>query len=82
MQLFVEFGQMKEEDASSEKVQEQVKKLRDFINDNFYTCDNKILQCLGKMYSGGGTMTENIDNAGGCGTAEFVNKAIEIFVND
>ena len=79
MQLFVEFGQMKEADASSEKVQEQVKKLRDFINDNFYTCDNKILQCLGKMYSGGGTMTENIDNAGGCGTAEFVNKAIEIF---
>ena len=82
MQLFVEFGQMKEEDASSEKVQEQVKNLRDFINDNFYTCDNKILQCLGKMYSGGGSMTENIDNAGGCGTAEFVNKAIEIFVND
>ena len=82
MQLFVEFGQMKEEDASSEKVQEQVKKLRDFINENFYTCDNKILQALGKMYSGGGSMTENIDNAGGCGTAEFVNKAIEIFVND
>ena len=38
MQLFVEFGQMKEKDASSEKVQEQVKKLRDFINDNLI-CD-------------------------------------------
>ena len=80
LQLFVDFGQMKDEDASSDKVQEQVKKLRDFINDNFYTCDNKILQCLGKMYSGGGSITENIDKAGGPGTAEFVYKAIEIFV--
>ena len=80
LQLFVDFGQMKDEDASSDKVQEQVKKLRDFINDNFYTCDNKILQCLGKMYSGGGSITENIDKAGGAGTAEFVYKAIEIFV--
>lgn len=82
MQLFVEFGEMKEEEASSDSVQAQVKKLRDFINDNFYTCSNKILQALGKMYSGGGSITENIDKAGGLGTAEFVAKAIEIFTTD
>ena len=82
MQLFVEFGEMKEEEASSDRVQAQVKKLRDFINDNFYTCSNKILQALGKMYSGGGSITENIDKAGGLGTAEFVAKAIEIFTTD
>lgn len=79
MQLFVEFGQMKEDDVSSEKVQAQVKKLQKYINDNFYTCSNQMLQMLGKMYSGGGSMTENIDNAGGAGTAEFVMEAIEIY---
>ena len=79
MQLFVEFGQMKEDDFSSEKVQAQVKKLQKYINDNFYTCSNQMLQMLGKMYSGGGSMTENIDNAGGAGTAEFVMEAIEIY---
>ena len=79
MQVFVEFGQMKEDDVSSEKVQAQVKKLQKYINDNFYTCSNQMLQMLGKMYSGGGSMTENIDNAGGVGTAEFVTEAIEIY---
>lgn len=79
MQLFVEFGQMKKQDAASDMVQMQVRKLRDYINDNFYTCTNKILKILGKMYSGGGSITENIDEAGGKGTAEFVAKAIEIF---
>lgn len=82
MQIFVEFGQMTDEEVSSENVQKQVKKLRDFINDNFYTCSNQILQSLGKMYSGGGSITENIDKAGGLGTAEFVAKAIEVFVAD
>ena len=79
MQLFVEFGQMTGEDVTSDIVQAQVKKLRDYISDNFYTCTNEILKALGKMYSGGGSITENIDNAGGKGTAEFVANAIEIF---
>ena len=35
MQLFVEFGQMKDEEVASERAQGQVKKLRDFINTNF-----------------------------------------------
>lgn len=82
MQLFAEFGEMKSDTPASDKVQEQVKKLRDFINDNFYTCTNQILKMLGKMYSGGGSITENIDDAGGKGTADFVHKAIEIFCKD
>ncbi len=28
---------------------------------------------------GGGEFTESIDNVGGAGTAEFVNRAIEIY---
>lgn len=80
MKLFEEFGQMKEEDPASEKVQAQVKKLQDYITDHYYTCTKEILQGLGQMYSGGGSMTENIDKAGGAGTAEFADRAIQIYL--
>ncbi len=81
MQLFTEFGQMLSSDPSDEKVQLQVKKLQDYITERFYNCTNEILLGLGKMYSGGGEFTENIDRAGGPGTAEFVTKAIEFYCN-
>lgn len=32
-----------------------------------------------RMYAGGGELTENIDDVGGAGTAEFASKAIDIF---
>jgi len=79
MQLFVKFGQMRNQEPGDNEVQAQVKKLQEYITEHFYTCTKEILQSLGKMYSGGGSMTENIDNAGGVGTAEFVQKAIEIY---
>lgn len=79
MKIFVEFGQMKEMNPSDEQVQTQVKKLQDYITEHFYTCSVKILQGLGRMYAGGGELTENIDVAGGTGTAEFASKAIDIF---
>ena len=79
MNLFVEFGQMKKLDAGCEEVQKQVKKLQSFITEHFYNCTDKILAGLGKMYSGGGSITENIDVAGGEGCAEFSAKAIEIY---
>lgn len=79
MQLFVEFGEMKELDPASKKPQSQVKKLQEFINENFYHCTNEILYSLGKMYSGGGEFTENIDAVGGKGTAEFTTEAIRIY---
>ena len=79
MQLFVEFGQMKEMDPADEQVQVHVRKLQDYITDHFYTCSDKILSGLGRMYAGGGELTENIDDVGGVGTAEFVSKAIDTF---
>ena len=79
MKIFVEFGQMKEMNPSDRQVQAQVKKLQDYITEHFYTCSVKILQGLGRMYAGGGELTENIDTAGGTGTAEFASKAIDIF---
>ena len=42
------------------------------------TCTNKILRGLGKMYSGGGDITTNIDAYGGEGTAIFVANAIAV----
>ena len=79
MQIFAEFGRMKELDPAEETVQCQVKKLQDYISEHFYHCTNEILSCLGKMYSGGGEFTENIDKVGGEGTADFSSKAIEIY---
>ena len=79
MKIFVEFGQMKSLEPADEKVQLQVKKLQDYISEHFYTCTKQILGGLGKMYAAGGEFTENIDKAGGEGTAEFSAKAIEIY---
>ena len=79
MLIFSEFGKMKEQDAASDVVQSQVKKLQDFITEHYYTCSKEVLAGLGKMYAGGGEFTENIDSYGGEGTANFVAKAIEIY---
>ena len=81
MELFVEFGQMMKEGQKPDdaNIQEQVKKLQDYITEHFYTCTKEILAGLGKMYAGGGAFTENIDKAGGVGCAEFAAKAIEIY---
>ncbi len=80
MDIFREFGKMKELSVEDEKVQVQVCKLKQYICDNFYDCSNKILAQLGVAYGAGGDMTENIDKVGGKGTGEFTNKAIEYYV--
>lgn len=79
MGIFCDFGKMLHMNPSDEQAQQQVKKLQEFITEHFYTCTLDILKNLAKMYTGGDSMTENIDKAGGKGTAEFVEKAIEIY---
>lgn len=79
MLLFKEAGDMKDKDPSSPNAQSLVKRIQDFITENYYTCTNEILSTLGKMYSGGGDFTKNIDEYGGEGTAVFVDKAIQIY---
>ena len=79
MMIFTEFGGMKEQDPGSDKVQKQVKKLQDFITDKMYNCTKEILSGLGKAYSAPGEMNANIDRAGGDGTGEFVDRAIQIY---
>ena len=58
-----------------------MKELKDFITEHYYKCSDEILLSLGKGYAAGGEFTENIDRAGGPGTAVFTNKAIQIFCN-
>ena len=79
MLIFAEFGKLKEQDAASDMVQLQVKKLQGFISEHYYHCSKEILSGLGKMYAGGGEFTENIDHYGGEGTAEFADKAIQAY---
>ena len=79
MNLFVEFGKMLDRNPDELIVQEQVKKLQDFITDSYYKCTKQILSSLGQMYVENNEMKSNIDNAGGEGTAEFVSSAIAIY---
>ena len=79
MLLFQEAGEIKDRDPASAEAQNLVKRIQDYITENLYTCTNKILRGLGKMYSGGGDFTANIDAYGGEGTAVFVANAIEIY---
>ena len=79
MGLFRELGTMRDQAADSEAVQAWVKKLQSFITEHYYTCTKPILTGLGQMYAGGGSMTENIDHAGGAGTGEFAMEAIAVY---
>ena len=79
MDIFREFGEIRESDPGSPEAQALVKKLQDFITEKMYTCTNEILSGLGRMYGGGGDFTANIDRAGGKGTAQFACDAIQIY---
>lgn len=79
MGFFKEFGALQDRIPESGQAQILVEKLQRFITQHYYTCTVEILRGLGQMYAAGGSMTDNIDAAGGKGTAEFVSKAIEIY---
>ena len=79
MQIFAEFGTVRNGSPASDKAQALVGKLQAFITAHYYTCSDQVLSGLGQMYAGGGEMTDNIDRYGGKGTAVFVNEAIKVF---
>lgn len=79
MEIFSRFGAIKKASPESEEAQNLVSELKEYITNHYYTCTDEILSGLGKMYSAEGEMKENIDNAGGDGTADFASKAIEYF---
>ena len=79
MAVFAKIGEIRELDPASAEAQAMVKTLQDFISGNYYTCTKQILQGLGQMYVADERFKENIDRAGGAGTADFVARAIEIY---
>lgn len=76
MRIFAEIGKVKHLSSDCEEAQKLIKKLQNFITKNYYTCTDEILKGLGEMYVGDQRFKNNIDKAGGIGTAEFTAKAI------
>ena len=76
MDIFREMGELRQGDPASCEAQALVRKLQAFITEHYYNCTNQILMGLGMMYAAGDEMTENIDKAGGAGTAVFASRAI------
>ena len=79
MDIFREFGAIRQLAPASSEAQTLVEKLQSFITENYYTCTKQILFGLGQMYAAGDEMNENIDKAGGEGTGAFVRDAIMIY---
>lgn len=79
MDFFVRLGELKGQAPDSEAVQNWVRELQAFFTANYYTCTPELLMSLGQMYAGGGSMTENIDAAGGEGTGTFAREAIACY---
>ena len=82
MLLFKEAGEIKDSNPASPEALDIVKRIQEYITENFYTCTNNILRGLGKMYSGGGEFTRNIDAYGGEGTAVFLHNAIQSYCDN
>ena len=79
MAQFTELGKLKNLAPATPEVQNAIRKLQQFITDHFYTCTPEILAGLGEMYVADERFRENIDKAGGEGTATFVSKAIATY---
>ena len=79
MDIFVEIGAIRHLSPASGEAQALVAKLQGYISQHYYNCTKQILRGLGQMYIAGDSMTENIDSAGGEGTAHFAHEAIEIY---
>lgn len=77
MQIFTEIGRAKHISPKSQVAQNLIKKLQNFITENYYTCTDEILKNLGQLYISDERFKHNIDKAGGTGTAEFTAKIIE-----
>ena len=66
-------------ETSSPEAQALVKKLQDYITENYYTCTDDNLSGLGQMYVADERFKSNIDKYA-IGTAEYVSKAIRAYI--
>ena len=81
MDFFAQLGKMRPCAPDSEAAQNWAKELQAFFTEHFYTCTPQILKSLAESYAGGGSMTENIDKAGGEGTGAFAKQVIDIYLS-
>ena len=81
MDLFARLGKMRPCEPGSEAAQNWASQLQAFFTEHYYTCTPQILAALAESYAGGGSMTENIDKAGGAGTGAFAKEVIDIYIN-
>ena len=79
MEIFARFGVLKEEDAAGASAQTLAEELRSYITEHYYACSKEIFAGLGLMYAEDERFRENIDKAGGTGTAAFAAEAIRIY---
>ena len=81
MDFFARLGKMRPCEPDSEAAQNWAKELQAFFTEHFYTCTPQILKGLAESYAGGGSMTENIDKAGGEGTGAFAKQVIDTYLS-
>ena len=67
---------------NSPEAQSLVQRLQDHITEHYYTCTPQIFRSLAESYAGGGSMTENIDKAGGEGTGAFAREVILRYIQE
>ena len=80
MDFFARLGKMRPCEPDSDAALSWAKELQAFFTEHFYTCTPQILGSLAESYAGGGSMTENIDKAGGAGTGAFAKDVINAYI--
>ena len=78
--IFGDFAGLMQSGAepSSTEVQALVKKLQNYITENYYTCTDETLAGLGQMYVADERFKSNIDKYAD-GNAEYASEAIELY---
>ena len=79
MAKFAEIGTLRHLSPEAPEVQAAVAGIQAFITEHYYNCTKQIFAGLGQMYVADERFMQNIDAAGGEGTAQFVSRAIEIY---
>jgi len=80
MDFFIRLSKLRPCAPDCDAAQNWAKELQNFFTEHYYTCTPQILGSLAESYAGGGSMTENIDRAGGTGTGAFAKEVIDIYI--
>lgn len=77
------FAELKAEGVSpdSEEARMQIEKLKQFITENMYACNDEILAGLSQMYVADERFKKNIDKHGE-GTAAYISECVKSYVKE